>query len=118
MVTVFGTIFYYFIYIQLSTFLSHVGGDYGLDDIRSIPSKTKMKYSLSDIGPGAHAASYPASKEDSFPEVKWPGRETDRSSPPNADIYNMYRVIHKFLRDFRTRLRNKDRHGRKEHINR
>ena len=30
-----------------------------------------------------------------------------------------YRVIHKSLRDFRTRLRNnKDRHGRKEHINR
>ena len=31
----------------------------------------------------------------------------------------MYRVIHKSLRDFRTRLRNNhDRHGRKEHINR
>ena len=31
----------------------------------------------------------------------------------------IYRVIHKFLRDFRTRLRNnQDRHGRKEHINR
>ena len=31
----------------------------------------------------------------------------------------MYRVIHKSLRDFRTRLRNnQDRHGRKEHINR
>ena len=30
----------------------------------------------------------------------------------------MYRVIHKSLRDFRTRLRNnQDRHGRKEHIN-
>ena len=29
-----------------------------------------------------------------------------------------YRVIHKSLRDFRTRLRNnQDRHGRKEHIN-
>ena len=34
--------------------------------------------------------------------------------------YFTYRVIHKFLRDFRTRLRNsQDRHGRKEeHINR
>jgi len=32
---------------------------------------------------------------------------------------NEYRVIHKSLRDFRTRLRyNQDRHGRKEHINR
>ena len=32
---------------------------------------------------------------------------------------NIYRVIHKSLRDFRTRLRNnQDRHGRKEHINR
>ena len=30
-----------------------------------------------------------------------------------------YRIIHKSLRDFRTRLRNKqDRHGRKEHTNR
>ena len=30
-----------------------------------------------------------------------------------------YRVIHKSLRDFRTRLRNnQDRHGRKEHMNR
>ena len=34
-------------------------------------------------------------------------------APPN------YRVIHKSLPDFRTRLRNnQDRHGRKEHINR
>jgi len=31
----------------------------------------------------------------------------------------LYRVIHKSLRDFRTRLRNnQDRHDRKEHINR
>ena len=31
----------------------------------------------------------------------------------------VYRVIHKSLRDFRTRLRNnQDRHGRKDHINR
>ena len=31
----------------------------------------------------------------------------------------LYRVIHKSLRDFRTRLRNnQDRHGRNEHINR
>jgi len=31
----------------------------------------------------------------------------------------LYRVIHKSLRNFRTRLRNnQDRHGRKEHINR
>ena len=31
----------------------------------------------------------------------------------------MYRVIHKSLRDFGTRLRNnQDRHGRNEHINR
>ena len=34
----------------------------------------------------------------------------------HADIY---RVIHKSLRDFRTQLRNnQDRHGKKEHINR
>ena len=33
--------------------------------------------------------------------------------------HSKYRVIHKSLRDFRTRLRNnQDRHGRKEHINR
>ena len=36
-----------------------------------------------------------------------------------ADRPYIYRVIHKSLRDFRTRLRNnQDRHGRKEHINR
>jgi len=34
-------------------------------------------------------------------------------------FYLNYRVIHKSLGDFRTRLRNiQDRHGRKEHINR
>ena len=34
-------------------------------------------------------------------------------------VYIKYSVIHKSLRDFRTRLRkNQDRHGRKEHINR
>ena len=34
-------------------------------------------------------------------------------------LHCVYRVIHKSLRDFRTRLRNnQDRHGRKEHINR
>jgi len=33
--------------------------------------------------------------------------------------YVIYRVIHKSLRDFRTRLRNnQERHGRNEHINR
>ena len=36
-----------------------------------------------------------------------------------TEISFKYRVIHKSLRDFRTRLRNnQDRHGRKEHINR
>ena len=35
------------------------------------------------------------------------------------DALFLYRVIHKSLRKFRTRLRNnQDRHGRKEHINR
>ena len=37
----------------------------------------------------------------------------------DKDVPDIYRVIHKSLRDFRTRLRNnQDRHGRKEHINR
>ena len=37
----------------------------------------------------------------------------------NIFIAQIYRVIHKSLRDFRTRPRNnQDRHGRKEHINR
>ena len=38
---------------------------------------------------------------------------------PYTDVFILlYRVIHKSLRDFRTRLRNnQDRHGRKEHIN-
>ena len=38
---------------------------------------------------------------------------------PHSDSTLLYRVIHKSLRDFRTRLRNnQDRHGRKELINR
>ena len=39
---------------------------------------------------------------------------------PTLENYRpIYRVIHKSLRDFRTRLRNnQDRYGRKEHINR
>jgi hypothetical protein len=37
----------------------------------------------------------------------------------NVIEINKYRVIHKSLLDFRTRLRNnQDRQGRKEHINR
>ena len=37
----------------------------------------------------------------------------------DAHIILIYRVIHKSLRDFRTRLRNdQDRHSRKEDINR
>jgi len=34
-------------------------------------------------------------------------------------VFCLYRVIHKSLRNFQTRLRNnQDRHGRNEHINR
>jgi hypothetical protein len=37
----------------------------------------------------------------------------------HCNLAKIYRVIHKSLREFRTRLRNnQDRHGRKEHINR
>ena len=40
-------------------------------------------------------------------------------SSNNKGCHLKYRVIHKSLREFRTRLRNnQDRHGRKEHINR
>ena len=48
-------------------------------------------------------------------------RETKRTADKLIKILpnNLYRVIQKSLRDFRTRLRNnQDRHGRKEHINR
>ena len=39
--------------------------------------------------------------------------------PLTMNYETKYRVIHKSLWDFRTRLRNnQDRHGRKEHINR
>ena len=42
-----------------------------------------------------------------------------RRSHRNDEKISLYRVIHKSLRDFRTRLHNnQDRHGRKEHINR
>ena len=44
--------------------------------------------------------------------------DIDKINGAYAFIY-IYRVIHKSLRDFRTRLRNnQDRHGRKDHINR
>ena len=48
------------------------------------------------------------------------GRKGPSSSKKYIKIYDViYRVIHKSLRDFRTRVRNnQDRHGRKEHINR
>ena len=43
----------------------------------------------------------------------------DQSKKGKLVRRDKYRVIHKSLRDFRTRLRNnQDRHGRKEHINR
>ena len=39
--------------------------------------------------------------------------------PMPIRLLSIYRVIHKSLRNFRTRLRNnQERHGRKEHINR
>jgi len=39
--------------------------------------------------------------------------------PAHTSYIYIYRVFHKSLQDFRTRLRNnQDRHGRKEHINR
>ena len=48
------------------------------------------------------------------------GKHTKKNMTGNLFVAHMkYRVIHKSLRDFRTRLRNnQDRHGRKEHINR
>ena len=42
-----------------------------------------------------------------------------KKKKPLPYVADIYRVIHKSLRDFRNRLRNnQDRHGRKEHINR
>ena len=56
-------------------------------------------------------------------KIQWHHRESSpwpsgasTSAPRLAPV--IYRVIHKSLRNFRTRLRNQDRHGRKEHINR
>jgi hypothetical protein len=37
-------------------------------------------------GPGAHPASYPMSTRGSFPGVKRPGREADRSPPSSAEV--------------------------------
>jgi len=45
--------------------------------------------------------------------------KTTKGNHKQENALTMYSVIHKSLRDFRTRLRNnQDRHGRKEHINR
>jgi hypothetical protein len=37
-------------------------------------------------GSGAHPASYPMETGDSFPGVKWPGREAHNSSPTSAEV--------------------------------
>ena len=54
--------------------------------------------------------------------VKLRGRRVEpltSSRCQGKEWVELYRVIRKSLRDFRTRLRNnQDRHGRKEHINR
>ena len=49
----------------------------------------------------------------------WEQNSGPQVSPSHGRMLRvLYRVIHKSLRDFRTRLRNnQDRHGRKEHIN-
>ena len=47
------------------------------------------------------------------------GEAVTVSTAAACNFYLKYRIIHKSLREFRTRLRNnQDRHGRKEHINR
>ena len=51
------------------------------------------------------------------PEVQRLLRRPTRRWKNNIEMNLKYRVIHKSLRDFRTRLRNnQDRHGRREHI--
>ena len=65
--------------------------------------------------------------ENCFPSQTW-DHENWETTPEhtvewrNEQVYYvplLYRVIHKSIRDFQTRLRNnQDRHGRKEHINR
>ena len=46
-------------------------------------------------------------------------RQTEERWMGITCVHELYRVIHKSLRDFRTRLHNnQERHGRKEHINR
>ena len=62
---------------------------------------------------------FPPGCGDSVAEFWVWGSHEARLRWPNDVSGDMYRVIHKSLRDFRTRLRNnQDRHGRKEHINR
>ena len=62
--------------------------DYGLDVSSSIPGKDKKKnlFPTLALGP-TQPPIQPVMK--TFPETKWPGRETDRSSPPNADTKNI-----------------------------
>ena len=51
--------------------------------------------------------------------LQWDSNPRFQQSSGCREHKPKYRVIHKSLRDFRTRLRNnQDRHGRKEHINR
>jgi hypothetical protein len=42
------------------------------------------------IGSGAHPGSYPLGTGDSFPGVKWPGREAHHSPPSSAEVKNVW----------------------------
>jgi hypothetical protein len=45
---------------------------------------------------GALRASYPMGTGDSFPGVRWPGREADHSPPTNAEVSSLTR-LHVFV---------------------
>jgi hypothetical protein len=62
----------------------------GLDVRHSFLGRTRNFSILHSFqtGSGAHPASYPMGTEGSFPGVKRPGREADRSPTSNAEVKN------------------------------
>jgi hypothetical protein len=76
-------------YLQEHPYAYGVGipTDYGLDGLGSIPGSVRFSLLHSvQTDSGAHPASYPVGTVGSFPGLKRPGREVDRSPLSSAEV--------------------------------
>ena len=92
-------------------------------NISTVRLNTSFKHIVSHLDDVKIASSRISDVENMIREQEWKRLHTSSHNTYSALVYicfiliGLYRVIHKSLRDFRTRLRNnQDRHGRKEHI--